>query len=513
MSPIPAAGKTGCPAAGRRGSVLSECRGPGHNVDLGSTPNGVNVLACGAARSREAHPAHCDADTRAFKCGQVGAQEFARFADDEVVAEVQAPIDAAREHFVANVVASVRDLHASEDILSANGMKLVAKGARVDAAMQERLVSHKLAKPLEQCLETTDAVDSAALAEVARRLFDEQPVLRSLHGERRSEVLRSIELLPLTSQLRSLLTLSTELPRGQLEHPVAVALLAMGLAASLGPECDCSSGVLLVAGLFHDVGELYIDPQLLTDVKLEPIQWRHIVAHPVIGHRVLIGLEGAGPMVADAVLQHHERHDGFGYPRRLAGSDLSSLGEVLAAAEWLAGLMRSGRPPFAAATAATRLMPGGFRDSLARVIWSVTAGSAHDDKTNLAAQHKSLAQLIHLVDTMRRFRDALPWLDQVIDAGTEASAVLAANHTRMEMIERSFVSCGLSGEDPLALFERLNAFDDPALIEELQAIVHEIGWRLRELERDTLLRASSLPGDEQRLVQQFVARLKARDTE
>jgi hypothetical protein len=52
------------------------------------------------------------------------------------------PEDAATdEHFVQNVVSSSHEVKASEDIVTATGAKLIAKGARDDAKVRERLIS------------------------------------------------------------------------------------------------------------------------------------------------------------------------------------------------------------------------------------------------------------------------------------------------------------------------------------------------------------------------------------
>lgn len=419
----------------------------------------------------------------------------------------------AEEHFLGHVVGSAHDVQASEDIVTANGVKLLAKGAKVDESMRDKLLAHKLTRPLEQCLEVTDAVSGELLASVAEKLFDDQPLLCTLHGDAKPRhVVAALKRLPLTTQLRSLLSLYAELPSGRLEHPVAVALIASGLARKVLPDEGGQERTLLTAGLFHDIGELYLNPQYLNgDVRLDPSQWRHIVAHPVIGHRVLRDMEGAGRMVADAVLQHHERRDGFGYPQRLAGEALPLRGEILGAAEWLAGLIRSGRSPVTSASAATRLMPGGFRESIMRAIAPFGASEAAGAGIASADTGKVLAGLVRLAETMGRFRQCREWIEGLIDAGSEASAVLAANHARMELIERSFISSGLSGEEPLVLFERLNAIGDAELFGELSVIVREISWRLRELERDTLLRASALSPDDERVVKSMVARLKHSD--
>jgi len=415
------------------------------------------------------------------------------------------------EHFVDHVVESGRPVRASVDIVAANGMKLLAKGAQVDAVTRERLLAHKLARPLEQCLEIADAVSGEALEQAALKLLEEQPLLRSLYGRRKPQsVAQTLARLPLSAPLRTLLTLYVELPWGSLDHLVAVALLANGLAGKLAAEEGAQERTLLTAGLLHDVGELYVDPKVLQGGSLAPAQWRHVVVHPLVGHRVLLDLEGAGRMVAEAVLQHHERHDGFGYPHRLARESLPLRGEVLAAAEWLAGLMRSGRSPLTAASAATRLMPGSFRASIVQAVSPSTHSGAAPGAT---AQRTgdALAGLLRIAQTIGRFRDARAWIEGLIEDGTPASAVLAANHGRMQRIERSFVSSGLAGEEPLVLFERLNSLGDDTLLDELAAIVREIGWRLRELERDTLLRSSALSSQDALVVHEVMTRLKAHD--
>lgn len=53
-----------------------------------------------------------------------------------------------------------RSVVAHEDIYAANGMKLLAKGARISGRDHERLSLHKLRTPLDLVLSAEDAVDS-----------------------------------------------------------------------------------------------------------------------------------------------------------------------------------------------------------------------------------------------------------------------------------------------------------------------------------------------------------------
>jgi hypothetical protein len=415
------------------------------------------------------------------------------------------------EHFVGHVVSSSHAVQASEDIVSANGTKLLAKGTRVDERTRERLLAHKLAKPLEQCLEVEDAIGIEMLKRVAEKLLDEQALLRALCGRAKPHpVLASLGSLTLPAQLRMLLTLYAELPSDRLEHSVTVALIATGIAQKALPDPSAIERVFLTAGLFHDVGELYIDPRVIKQTKrLEPSQWKHIVAHPVIGHRVLKGLEGAGPMVAEAVLQHHERRDGFGYPYHLAGDALPIRGEILAAAEWLAGMLRAGKWSSKGAGAGPKLIPGAFRQAILQAVVPAISAVTPDSAGKAPAEPDDLiVRLVRITETMERYRECRPWIETLVKAGTPASAVIAANLERMERIARSLASTGLAGEEPLALVARLDAMGDPAVYRELGNIVREVGWRLRELERDTLLRASALTPEQEGVVTGMISRLK-----
>jgi putative nucleotidyltransferase with HDIG domain len=74
--------------------------------------------------------------------------------------------------------------------------------------------------------------------------------------------------------------------------------------------------------LLHDIGKMGIsDNILLKPAKLTENEWVEIHKHPDIGYRILEKidfLKGA----AELVLQHHERFDGSGYPRRLSGEGI-----------------------------------------------------------------------------------------------------------------------------------------------------------------------------------------------
>ena len=81
--------------------------------------------------------------------------------------------------------------------------------------------------------------------------------------------------------------------------------------------------VLRFAGILHDVGKLGVPTRLLRkDGPLTPEERRIIELHPEYGHEIVRGIGFLGEARA-AILHHHERMDGRGYPYGLPGRPAS----------------------------------------------------------------------------------------------------------------------------------------------------------------------------------------------
>jgi putative nucleotidyltransferase with HDIG domain len=115
-------------------------------------------------------------------------------------------------------------------------------------------------------------------------------------------------------------------------HAAAVAHYAHELARAAGLSAR-EQAVVHTAGLLHDIGkEALPDHILLGRSELHPAERRLVERHPADGARLLLRVEGLGE-VANAVLAHHERIDGHGYPDGLAGDDIPMTARILAIAE------------------------------------------------------------------------------------------------------------------------------------------------------------------------------------
>ncbi len=423
--------------------------------------------------------------------------------------------DGVNPHYLDHVVATsqTHEVEVTEDIVAGNGIKLLAKGARVDADVRDRLLAHKLRKPLEGCVQVVGGVIPARFEPIAEGLLDKHPLLRALCASQRARpVSASLAGLALSLPIQSLLTVYAQHQEDRLSHTVGVAMLTLSLARRLLPGEIERHRVLATAGLVHDVGELYIDPAYLRKgTRLDADQWRHIVTHPLVGHRVLRDMVGAGQAVADAVLLHHERLDSFGYPRGVGGDAFTLDGQILAAAEWLMALAESGSSPLMRAGMAARLVPGEFSPAVLEAV-SAAARDVLDVPIELASAtplEEAVPRIVRLAATLRRFHDLRGWIDErTAEAPAGLRTVLETGLQRMLRIQASFSSTGLDAHSPELLLAELAVLRDPHVYMEIMTMIGELEWRMRELEREQRLRAGLLATHEYAVIADLIDRLK-----
>ncbi|MGE3107044.1 MAG: HD-GYP domain-containing protein [Phycisphaerales bacterium] len=116
------------------------------------------------------------------------------------------------------------------------------------------------------------------------------------------------------------------------DHSQRVATLAVGLARSLGAKREFIQSVSL-AGLLHDIGKQAIPLEILDKPgRLTEHEFQIIRTHPQHGHDLLSRLPGFEPILP-AVLLHHERFDGGGYPHGLSGRSIPLIARIIALAD------------------------------------------------------------------------------------------------------------------------------------------------------------------------------------
>jgi diguanylate cyclase (GGDEF)-like protein/putative nucleotidyltransferase with HDIG domain len=115
-------------------------------------------------------------------------------------------------------------------------------------------------------------------------------------------------------------------------HSKRVSALCEAIAIKLGMDKDDINQIRL-AGLMHDIGKIGIDEKILNKPdKLNNEEWKEIQRHSEIGYRILSSVNEFSE-IADYVLEHQERWDGNGYPRKLKGEEISLQARIIAVAD------------------------------------------------------------------------------------------------------------------------------------------------------------------------------------
>ena len=115
-------------------------------------------------------------------------------------------------------------------------------------------------------------------------------------------------------------------------HSAAVARYSRAIAQRAGYSRR-EEELVHIAALLHDIGKFILPDRILkANVPLTDEDWMLIKRHPQQGARVVSSLDGYGP-VAEIILAHHERIDGKGYPRGLAGDDIPELARIISVAD------------------------------------------------------------------------------------------------------------------------------------------------------------------------------------
>ena len=111
-------------------------------------------------------------------------------------------------------------------------------------------------------------------------------------------------------------------------HSVAVCAMMIALARQLklGDETVRALGV---AGLLHDVGKMLLPLEVLNKPgKLTDAEFAIVKSHPVKGHAFLLAGANIDAVALDVCLHHHEKVDGSGYPKGLAGTQISLFAKM-----------------------------------------------------------------------------------------------------------------------------------------------------------------------------------------
>jgi hemerythrin-like metal-binding protein len=403
----------------------------------------------------------------------------------------QSPVLGTNPHFVrAMVSASAHcSIHASEDIVDANGLKLWTRGRAIDDRLLERLSNRKLRKPIELCVYAADPIAAAGLAETIEGKVSASMDLRAALEQDLARVLKTVRGISPNPTELMLLSVMRYAEREMMGHAALVSAVALASAALVDVHPDVLR-TLARAALLHDVGELYLAPSLFESRKPRSAdEIRQIRTHPAIGAQVAIELARSGSTVGHLIALSHERLDGWGYPRGLTVDALPLPAQALLFAEAISPMLESPVNGLQRAAVAVRLVPGEFASAM--VNWIVRWGHARpiEPQPDISAEAIGL-DLHQTYCVLVRVRSLLH-----ARAARETAAVRAAASGWLTAVEALLHELRATGvEGALSGGLSIEPQDDTEMIE-LSVLSRELLYRIRTL----LLRVEIARADEPEL--------------
>ncbi|MBR0434553.1 MAG: HD-GYP domain-containing protein [Lachnospiraceae bacterium] len=115
-------------------------------------------------------------------------------------------------------------------------------------------------------------------------------------------------------------------------HCINVAYIARVIGKWMKLDHDIVDD-LTIAGLFHDIGKTLVPKDILDKPgKLTPQEYEIVKMHSKMGYDLLIS-SGLNARILNAILNHHERCDGSGYPNGIDGSKIDDFTMIIAVAD------------------------------------------------------------------------------------------------------------------------------------------------------------------------------------
>lgn len=128
--------------------------------------------------------------------------------------------------------------------------------------------------------------------------------------------------------IKAILTTLTDKYKEEKIHSMRVSSLCKETGTQLGLSKE-EVDLLELAGMYHDIGKISIPDAILDKPgKLTEEEFDVIKTHTLVGYQILKAADEYSGL-AEFALSHHERWDGFGYPKGLKGTEIPLFSRII----------------------------------------------------------------------------------------------------------------------------------------------------------------------------------------
>lgn len=234
-------------------------------------------------------------------------------------------------HYLRAKLKGKVNLIATEDIDAQPEGVVAQRGDIIDQKTYRNLSRFKLIKPLESYLELETIFSPADIYTEINILIDQDESFSAIdqHFGKGSVLEQCSNTLKQYPELLEILTIFKIEADEQYEQSLLSAYLSyiVGLIAKYPQE---KIEAAFLAGLFHDIGLLFIPRNCLDKTKrLSAKEWHDMQLHPIVAFKLIKGVENFPNNARKAILEHHERPDGSGYPIAKEEDNITELGSLI----------------------------------------------------------------------------------------------------------------------------------------------------------------------------------------
>jgi HD-GYP domain-containing protein (c-di-GMP phosphodiesterase class II) len=234
----------------------------------------------------------------------------------------------------------------NHDITNRQGTLLVRAGSAIDDKTYHRILQHKLMQPLDEYLQFTQQVELNAIVHEMLGMGEEMFGSLNINFDKTISTVRLIiSELQYDNIMLNKLTVFRSRNIARFNHSIASAFYSIEIGRHLGMSKEQLCEMFTVC-LFHDVGEMFINKEILQKENLDNEEFRILQTHPIISYMILRNSKTElSAAVLQGVLNHHERLDANGYPRRLGKNQLGLYERIMAVVDVYDAIRRKGQTP------------------------------------------------------------------------------------------------------------------------------------------------------------------------
>ncbi|MEE8056452.1 MAG: HD domain-containing phosphohydrolase [Pseudomonadales bacterium] len=230
----------------------------------------------------------------------------------------------------------------TENVLDEDGALLLKQGSRINEQATERLLKFKLLKPIEESIGLENSLTGDRIHQEMLLSCNQNPTSKALYESCQfddvlQKMCQSVEQYPILIQ--KLTVHALQRPK-EFHKATMCAWMSIHIGNAIGltqEQLLC----LFLAALTHDIGMLHID-RAITEKQgdLTAEEWQSMQCHVIIGEKIIRGI-GLPASCSRAILEHHERCDGSGYPKSITREELSIEGQIIAMCDMIVAVIKN----------------------------------------------------------------------------------------------------------------------------------------------------------------------------